>query len=164
MIRRSFLLSSAAVALMLGLPTLATAGPIATAVSTKPFPSTLEIRWLEMIEGVFDTLEQYSFGLIGQARLFGADPDKVQTFAELRDFVHDRAIGNNTDRIWDRIGDLMSIRLHLNWKFGKSNISNHLHWLGAEEPILGFSCRDMLETGGRADLRQVTHYAVHNLV
>ena len=156
--RRHFLLCASASALALALPLPALAAPPVTA-----YPTVL-IHKLEVIEGVLDTLEQYRFGQYAKANVFGIPPKHAPTLYGLRDLVQRVVIDHDEPNTKETLEHFTVIRELLDRRYGRNNVSDHLWWLAAKQPVPGRTCRDLLETGDMADLRRVSEFAVAQIL
>ena len=153
--RRTLFATAAGAFLGMALPN------VAVAKAPTPFPEPDMYDKLASVQTVFNTLHDYKFEFETQALQFGADLNHMSTFAQLRDFVHERAIeSGNTDIIWSRIGAFMTIRQRLDWRLGDQNTKKHLLWLEAHEPIPGQSCLSMMQ-GTWADIMHAADYVAH---
>lgn len=148
--RRSFLLSAVASALATVLPISLPAFAAAPAFDFRDLP----IEKIERINDAFNVVEAYRFELKEKVELFGLNPQRIHTIAELRNRVLDFVLDYGSYDVWDRIVYLNTIRANLDERFG-NDLGAHLHWMDHTRVSWPDTVRDVLKSGNMFDLRHV---------
>lgn len=122
--------------------------PSSFSLEVKNHPDFPEVPYddLVRVENAFRVLEDYLFGTLAQTRMFQLDASTIKTRADLREAVHELALGCADANIWRCIEEIATLRNELNSVAGFT-AADHLFWLGTEPRGAYRSFRDNLEDG-----------------